>query len=72
MLGTMIGMFDFVKQLPYPDSFLGGTTVRNAILHIFSTVLCYILCCIRNTKFFYFILLRIDNYTLCRGLAFLP
>ena len=29
MLGTMIGMFDFIKQLPYPENFLGGKTSRN-------------------------------------------
>ena len=50
MLGTMIGMFDFIKQLPYPENFLGGKTSRDLILHIVSTLLCYVLCCIRNTK----------------------
>ena len=50
MLGTMIGMFDSIKQLPYSESFLGGETIRNLLLHILSTVICYILCCIRNTK----------------------
>ena len=51
MLGTMIGMFDSIKQLPYSESFLGGETIRNLLLHILSTIICYILCCIRNTKY---------------------
>ena len=50
MLGTMIGMFDFIKQLPYSENFLGGKTSRDLVLHIASTLLCYVLCCIRNTR----------------------
>ena len=42
MLGTMIGMF--------PENFLGGKTSRDLVLHIASTLLCYVLCCIRNTR----------------------
>lgn len=55
MLGTMISMFDFIKGLPWPESFLGSKTIRDLVLHIVSTLLCYVLCCIRNTKQLFFV-----------------
>lgn len=55
MLGTMISMFDFIKGLPWPESFLGNKTIRDLVLHIVSTLLCYVLCCIRNTKQLFFV-----------------
>ena len=55
LLGTMISMFDFIKGLPWPESFLGNKTARDLFLHIVSTLLCYVLCCIRNTKQLFFV-----------------
>lgn len=72
MLGTMIGMFDFIKQLPYSESFLGGNTIRNLIIHIVCTLICYVLCCIRNTKYYLTMILILDNFILFHGLVSLP
>lgn len=71
MLGTMIGMFDFIKQLPYPESFLGGSTLRNLIIHVVCTLICYVLCCIRNTKYPLTTFFSLDNFILFHGLVFL-
>lgn len=55
MLGTMISMFDFINHLPYSDSFLGGKTLRNLILHIVTAIICYVLCLIRDTKYYHLV-----------------
>ncbi|KAK8819844.1 hypothetical protein WA538_001949 [Blastocystis sp. DL] len=55
MLGSMISMFEFIANLPYPENFLGGFKTRSIIMYLFTTVVTYVLCLIRDTKKLYFV-----------------
>lgn len=50
MLGSMISMFEFIANLPYPENFLGGFKTRSILLYLFTTAVTYVLCLIRDMK----------------------
>ena len=69
MLGSMISMFEFIANLPYPENFLGGFKTRSIILYLFTTVVTYVLCLIRDTKCVRRLFLIVGSSTSCRGSA---
>lgn len=69
MLGSMISMFEFIANLPYPENFLGGFKTRSIIMYLFTTVVTYVLCLIRDTKSRYDFPFTVGSCTSCRGSA---
>lgn len=48
---SQIGVMDNIKNLNWPEDFLGGASSRNLIFHIILTLLIYIVSCIQDLEF---------------------